>query len=95
MRDPPRYTHTHAQTHNTTHTQTHTHTRARAQPISLPSLPGDRRKKYEQLITAIVHERDVTRTLIKDGTVSATAFEWLYHMRVSERAATIQECVCV
>jgi hypothetical protein len=53
-------------------------------------LPGDRRKKYEQLITAIVHERDVTRTLIKDGTVSATAFEWLYHMRVSERAATIQ-----
>lgn len=39
------------------------------------------RKKYEQLITAIVHERDVTRTLIKDGTASATSFEWLYHMR--------------
>lgn len=47
----------------------------------LLDLPGDRRKKYEQLITELVHQRDVTRDLIAKHVVSEMDFEWLYQMR--------------
>lgn len=39
------------------------------------------RRKYEHLITELVHQRDVIRSLITSGTRSTTSFEWLYHMR--------------
>ena len=39
------------------------------------------RKKYEQVITELVHQRDVTRSLIKDGVASNFDFSWLYHLR--------------
>ncbi len=45
------------------------------------SLSPERRSKYEQLITELVHQRDVTRQLQTTGTASASDFEWLYHMR--------------
>ncbi|WVN87983.1 uncharacterized protein L203_103180 [Cryptococcus depauperatus CBS 7841] len=39
------------------------------------------RKKCEHLITELVHQRDVIRSLITSGTRSTTSFDWLYHMR--------------
>ena len=39
------------------------------------------RKKYEQVITELVHQRDVTRALIDQGVSSNIDFSWLYHLR--------------
>ncbi|KAI9173154.1 dynein heavy chain [Blastocladiella emersonii ATCC 22665] len=39
------------------------------------------RKKCEHLVTELVHQRDVIRTLLKNGIARATDFEWLYYMR--------------
>ncbi|KAK8843995.1 hypothetical protein IAR55_006788 [Kwoniella newhampshirensis] len=39
------------------------------------------RRKCEHLITELVHQRDVIRSLITSGTRNATSFDWLYHMR--------------
>ncbi len=47
----------------------------------LGDLDAIRRKKYEQLITELVHERDVTRKLIKHKVASNQDFAWLYEMR--------------
>jgi dynein heavy chain 1 len=47
----------------------------------LKELPADNRKKFEQLITELVHQRDVVRDLIKDKVSSPMDFRWLYHLR--------------
>src|SRR5690606_28189004 len=47
----------------------------------MSDLPPIRRKKYEHLITELVHQRDVTRKLIKNKVSSAKDFAWLYEMR--------------
>jgi dynein heavy chain 1 len=47
----------------------------------LTDLKKDIRQKYEQLITDMVHQRDVTRRLITDNISSVNEFAWLYHMR--------------
>jgi dynein heavy chain 1 len=47
----------------------------------LSELPSDIRKKFEQLITELVHQRDVTRSLIDEGVNEPSDFRWLYHMR--------------
>jgi dynein heavy chain 1, cytosolic len=47
----------------------------------LQELPTDHRKKIEQLITELVHQRDVVRDLIAEGVSSATDFRWLYNLR--------------
>ena len=47
----------------------------------LKELPADSRKKFEQLITELVRQRDVVRSLIDDGVTSPTDFRWLYHLR--------------
>lgn len=47
----------------------------------LKSLPQELRKKYEQLITDLVHQRDVTRQLLNDKVTSLKDFNWLFHMR--------------
>jgi dynein heavy chain 1 len=47
----------------------------------LLELPADSRKKFEQMITELVHQRDVVRDLIKDNVSSPTDFRWLYHLR--------------
>lgn len=47
----------------------------------LVDLKNDVRKKYEQLITELVHQKSVTRRLLQAGVVSADDFRWLYHMR--------------
>jgi dynein heavy chain 1 len=39
------------------------------------------RKKCEQLLTEMVHQRDVSRQLIASNVASRTDFEWLYHLR--------------
>lgn len=39
------------------------------------------RRKCEHLITELVHQRDVIRSLLAAGTRDATDFTWLYHMR--------------
>ncbi|XP_037097970.1 cytoplasmic dynein 1 heavy chain 1 isoform X1 [Syngnathus acus] len=43
--------------------------------------PPLRRRKLEHLITELVHQRDVTRTLIKNGIDNPKSFEWLSQMR--------------
>ena len=40
-----------------------------------------KRKKMEQLITELVHQRDVTRQLIADKITSNKSFDWLCQMR--------------
>jgi dynein heavy chain 1 len=47
----------------------------------LLELPPDSRKKFEQLITELVRQRDVVRQLIKDGVSDASDFRWRYHLR--------------
>jgi dynein heavy chain 1 len=47
----------------------------------LTDLPQEIRKKYEQLITDLVHQGEVTKQLISQGVQSAQEFTWLYHMR--------------
>ena len=51
-----------------------------AQEVLL-NLPAQVRKKYEQLITDLVHQRDVTRYLMNKKISSVKDFEWLIHMR--------------
>jgi len=47
----------------------------------LLNLPHGDRQKFEQLITELVHQRDVTRSLLDDKVSSAQDFRWLYHLR--------------
>jgi dynein heavy chain 1 len=51
------------------------------------------RKKYEHLITELVHQRDVTRTLQKENVSSAKDFTWLYNMRFywDKRKSTVTD----
>ena len=49
--------------------------------IVLTDLPVETRKKFEQLITELVHQRDVTSSLVKDGVNDPSDFKWLYHLR--------------
>ena len=47
----------------------------------LLELPPDSRKKFEQLITELVRQRDVVRQLSDESVSSPTDFRWLYHLR--------------
>ena len=47
----------------------------------LTDLKKDIRQKYEQLITDLVHQREVTRQLINERVTNINEFIWLYHMR--------------
>eukprot|EP01084_Bolivina_argentea_P278019 474824_1 len=47
----------------------------------LHNAPAAIRKLYQQLITEMVYQRDVTRNLIKDKICSEKDFEWLCRMR--------------
>ena len=47
----------------------------------LSDLPSESRKKFEQLITELVHQRDVTRSMIDGGVSDVNDFRWLYHLR--------------
>jgi dynein heavy chain 1 len=47
----------------------------------LEELPADSRKKFEQLITELVRQRDVVRQLMKDSVSDPMDFRWLYHLR--------------
>ena len=49
--------------------------------IVLQELGPVTRRKCEHLITELVHQRDVTRTLIQQGVLDAKNFTWLYQMR--------------
>jgi dynein heavy chain 1 len=40
------------------------------------------RKKCEQIITEVVHQRDVTRLLIATNVTSNSSFGWRYHLRL-------------
>eukprot|EP00466_Bigelowiella_natans_P012270 jgi/Bigna1/52380/estExt_Genewise1Plus.C_70193 len=51
-----------------------------AEKILAPMKP-EIRKKYEQLITEVVHQRDVIRLLIECGVCSESDFEWLANLR--------------
>lgn len=47
----------------------------------LKNINVDFRKKLEQLITELVHQRDVVRILNSKGVNSVDNFDWLYYMR--------------
>ena len=47
----------------------------------LDDITIDLRKKFETLITELVHQRDVLRKLIRSNVNSIKSFEWLYEMR--------------
>ena len=49
--------------------------------VVLTELAPVTRRKCEHLITELVHQRDVTRTLIQQGVSDNTPFAWLYQMR--------------
>jgi len=52
-----------------------------ADRVLVSGLQSDQRKKYEQLVTELVHQRDVLRALIRDNVRSASNFQWLAQMR--------------
>ncbi|CAM9242548.1 unnamed protein product, partial [Chrysoparadoxa australica] len=47
----------------------------------LLDVPPQLRKKYEQLVTEMVHKRDVTRSLLEHGNAGVDSFKWLCHLR--------------
>ena len=47
----------------------------------LRPMSSDRRKKYEQLITELMHQRDVIRLLVDHGVASDADFHWLSNLR--------------
>ena len=47
----------------------------------LEKLDAQTRKKYEQLITELVHQTDVTRELVTSKVEMSDDFKWLYHLR--------------
>ncbi|WVQ73635.1 hypothetical protein IAR50_003215 [Cryptococcus sp. DSM 104548] len=47
----------------------------------LQDIPVLQRRKCEHLITELVHQRDVVRSLITAGIRDVADFDWLYHMR--------------
>lgn len=47
----------------------------------LGDLQANLRKKYEHLLTELVHQRDVIRQIIKSKLTSNKDFDWLYQMR--------------
>jgi dynein heavy chain 1 len=47
----------------------------------LQDIAALQRRKCEHLITELVHQRDVIRSLIDSGIRDPSNFEWLYHMR--------------
>ena len=47
----------------------------------LSSMEVSLRKKCEQLLTEMIHQRDVTRLLVSDNIAQASDFHWLYHLR--------------
>ena len=49
--------------------------------IVLQELKPVTRRKCEHLITELVHQRDVTRTLIQQNVIDTKNFVWLYQMR--------------
>jgi dynein heavy chain 1 len=49
--------------------------------IVLQDLAPVTRRKCEHLITELVHQRDVTRTLIQERVQDNKSFTWLYQMR--------------
>jgi dynein heavy chain 1 len=51
-----------------------------ADAVLLP-LSADTRKKYEQLITEFVRQRNVLRSLIAENVFSSDDFTWMYQMR--------------
>ena len=59
----------------------------------LLDLPAESRKKFEQLITELVHQRDVTRSLLDERVNDPTDFRWLYHLRFqyNPEAASLTE----
>lgn len=53
----------------------------------LSDVKNDVRKKYEQLITELVHQKSVTKRLLQASVSSVDDFRWLYHMRYYFHAA--------
>lgn len=49
--------------------------------VVLTDLNPITRRKCEHLITELVHERDVIRSLVQQGVTDGKAFAWLYQMR--------------
>ena len=47
----------------------------------LSSMEVSLRKKCEQLLTEMIHQRDVTRLLVSDNIAQVSDFHWLYHLR--------------
>jgi len=52
-----------------------------ADRILRPDLSASSRKSYEQLITEKVHQRDVTRSLLREGVTRTDDFKWLAQTR--------------
>jgi len=51
------------------------------QRVLAADVPPQTRKKFEHLITELVHQRDVIRSLLSSHTSSPQAFAWLQHLR--------------
>jgi len=49
--------------------------------VVLTDLTATTRRKCEHLITELVHQRDVTRTLVSQRLTDNRSFQWLYQMR--------------
>ena len=55
------------------------------------------RKKMEQLLTEMIHQRDVARLLVAGKVSKRSAFEWLYHLRFywSQKETDLMQKLCI
>lgn len=63
--------------------------------VVLTELAPVTRRKCEHLITELVHQRDVTRSLIQQGVSENTVFAWLYQMRFYLDAGATNQLNCL
>lgn len=63
----------------------------------LQDLPSELRKKSEQLLTEMVHQRDVTRLIVSNDVNSKTDFKWLYHLRFywNPKESNLMKQLCI
>eukprot|EP01041_Mallomonas_annulata_P000303 gene303-544_t len=63
----------------------------------LKDVPPALRKKCEQLITEVVHQRDVTRLLMSSKVSDKNDFNWLYHLRFywSPKEKNLMQRLCI
>jgi dynein heavy chain 1 len=63
----------------------------------LQDMESSLRKKCEQLLTEMIHQRDVSRLIVAGNCTSRTDFQWLYHLRFywNPKETNLMQNLCI